>query len=926
MKGFFQNRSLRLKLVLISVVVEAVMLTLLVANSVWLIDNALDEQARLRVRMLAPLLNNSLAGPLARGDGAAAKQILADTQAKESLAYAALFNDKGELLAGAEPAAAQVTHYESWVSIEHEGKSYGRLRLGVSTDFLNAAKHKLFLESSLIALGEVLLSLLLFLALGYWLTRNLRQLTEAGQAVAGGNYAVRVPVVSSDEVGRLSTTFNAMAEAVQHQVQSLQQGEARFRAIADYGHDWELWVDAAGKVVWVNPSVLRITGYTQQECLDMPDFPAAIVDAQDVERFREETRGVFDQKTSASGYEFRVRHKSGIQFWAAANWQPIYGAQGEYLGIRGSVRDITERKQIELNLEQTIRQLELAQKNQQQYYAQAQEEHARFNSLLTAMDLGILYVSNDSGTTYYNPAFLHVWGLTPESSVVGMPAGDLLQAAEKLLARPEEHAEHMQEITHTRETSRPYEFTLSDGRMLLETSYPVPGADGLLTGRLWLYKDVTQEHRTAEQMVYLAERDALTGLYNRHRFQEDLNRKLVEAERRNSTLGLLFFDLDEFKLINDTYGHRAGDAILIRVAGEIGAQVRRNEVFCRLGGDEFAVLIPDAREDELLVVAERMVHAIAQITFHVEGHNLRLSTSLGIAVFPDHAASPEDLVAHADAAMYQAKEAGKNTWRIYHAQSDTSRLKLTRITWNERIRSALSNNLLYLDFQGVYQTGDGRLSHLEALVRMKDEANLGNIIMPVSFIPLAEKSGMILEIDRWVIGQSITLLATSSKVPPIAVNISGRSFDNPDLPHYISDELRRLDVNPKRLIVELTETSAVSDLHDAQRFIEALHQAGCRVCLDDFGSGFSSFAYLKHLNVDIIKIDGLFIRDLPDDRDNQVFVKAIVDVARGMRKITVAESVEDRATLDMLRSFGVEMVQGYFLEKPHADHTAISHI
>ncbi|HVS27178.1 MAG TPA: EAL domain-containing protein [Burkholderiales bacterium] len=925
MIGFFRTTSLRLKLVLISFVVEAVMLTLLVANSVWLIDNVLDEQARLQMKMLGPLLNVSLAGPLADGDIASARQILAEVRAKERLAYVELFNDKGEILAGAEPSAA--SHYESWVTIEQEGKSYGRLRLGISTDFLAAAKQKLFLESSVIAVAEVLLSLLLFLGLGFWLTRNLKELTDAGKAVAGGNYAVRVQVVSSDEVGRLSTTFNAMAEAVQNQVKSLKEGEAKFRAIADYSYDWELWADPTGKVVWVNPSVQRLTGYSPQECLEMQGFPAAIVHPEDSDRFREGSRRILDNKTtSGSGFEFRVLRKDGISFWAAADWQPIYGARGEHLGVRGSIHDITERKQAELKILATVQQLEQAQQYQQRYYAQAQEERARFNSLLNAMDLGILFVGNQNSTAYYNPAFLRVWELPADTQLAGTSTDELLATLEKQLARSADYTQHVHEIIQTKESSHNYELTLVDGRMLLETSYPVPGADGRYMGRLWLFKDVTQERRTADQIIYLAERDALTGLYNRHRFQEELTRMLADAGRRNSAMGLLFFDLDEFKVINDTYGHRAGDSVLIRVAAEVGTQVRRNEIFSRLGGDEFAILVPDVREDELQVLAERVVHSIPQIPFHFEGHNLRLTTSLGIAVFPDHAQNAEELIAHADAAMYQAKEAGKNAWRIYAQQSDTSRQMLTRITWNERIRSALRNNLLYLDFQGVYRADDGRLSHIEALVRMKDEENLGNIVMPVSFIPLAEKSGAILEIDRWVIGQCIALLATSGKVPPISVNISARSFDDPKLPHYISDELRRLDVNPKRLIVELTETSAVADLHDAQRFIEALHQAGCRVCLDDFGSGFSSFAYLKHLQVDIVKIDGMFIRNLPNDSDNQVFVRAIVDVARGMRKITVAESVEDKETLEMLKGFGVDMLQGYYLEKPHADHVAITHI
>jgi EAL domain-containing protein (putative c-di-GMP-specific phosphodiesterase class I) len=256
--------------------------------------------------------------------------------------------------------------------------------------------------------------------------------------------------------------------------------------------------------------------------------------------------------------------------------------------------------------------------------------------------------------------------------------------------------------------------------------------------------------------------------------------------------------------------------------------------------------------------------------------------------------------------MYQAKEAGKNAWRIYRADLDDSQRMVMQLSWNDRILNALENDLMELYFQGVYSAKERTLEHFEVLLRMRDRDNPDTIIMPGEFIPVAEKSGKIVDIDRWVLSRSIKLLSEVSAIPALAVNISGRSLDDPTLPLFIADELRRWEVPAKRLLVELTETSAVSDLHDARRFIEALQQTGCGVCLDDFGTGFSSFAYLKHLHVDSIKIDGLFIRDLPNDPDNQLFVKAMVSVARGLHKVIIAECVEDSA-------------QGYHLERPCAN-------
>lgn len=245
---------------------------------------------------------------------------------------------------------------------------------------------------------------------------------------------------------------------------------------------------------------------------------------------------------------------------------------------------------------------------------------------------------------------------------------------------------------------------------------------------------------------------------------------------------------------------------------------------------------------------------------------------------------------------------------------------VSHLTWNDRIDHALEHGLLRLHYQGVYHARDGTLSHLEALLRMVDEERPDSLIMPAHFIPVAEKSGKILHIDRWVLAEGIRTLGARQHMPPLAINIYGRSFDDPSLPQYIADLLREHKVTPRRLMVELTETSAVTDLADAQRFIDALRSTGCGICLDDFGSGFSSFAYLKHLHVDTVKIDGMFIRNLSADRDDQVFVKAIADVAKGMGRITVADFVEDSKTLELLKGIGVDLVHGYHLDMPQAHH------
>ncbi len=558
----------------------------------------------------------------------------------------------------------------------------------------------------------------------------------------------------------------------------------------------------------------------------------------------------------------------------------------------------------------------------QAYLEEAETEHARLQALLSAMNLGILFVGADGGVVYHNPAFNRIWLIPQTETLVGWRPLEVFALSACQLENQSEFNRGIESILADRVAGESLDIQFRDGRIATQLSYPVFERESHFIGHLWIYEDVTRVRQTAEYMIYLAERDSLTGLYNRHRFQIELERMLSESARHQSASALLYFDLDEFKAINDHFGHSAGDALLIRVAGEVSGLTRKNEMLFRLGGDEFAVLLPFVKNQEAEILAERIVRAIAAIPFRFEGQTLHISSSLGIAVYPLQASDQDQLVACADAAMYQAKQAGKNAWRQYRADLNTAPEMVHRLTWNERLARALTNNLFELHFQGVYHVHDRSLSHLEALIRLRDE-NTGDLVAPGQFIPVAEKSNKILEIDRWVLTQVITLLASLPHGPAIAVNISGRSFDDPGLPGFIADLLYEQGAAPSRLLIEVTETAAVSDLTDAQRFIGALRETGCSVCLDDFGAGFASFSYLKHIRVDTIKLDGMFIRDLPHDHENQVFVRGMVEVARGLGKRTVAEFVEDEATLNLLASLGVDMAQGYCLDRPQAHHPAL---
>ena len=927
--------SLKWKLIFASTIVQAAMAALLALNSARLIDNSLIQQADLRHKELTELLNSSLGGPLVEGDYGTILDLLDHSRNPDGIVYMVLHDRSNAVIARSGHSGGPLPTvdasmleddgdgiYDTQVPIDVNGHVYGVLRYGISMRFLEQSRAHLVQQSILIGGIALLVSVLLLAAIAFLLTRHLDALIRVSRQVASGNLWAAVPVVARDEVGILSETFNKMTTSLRERIDALSKSEADFHAIADYTYSWENWHSPEGKLIWVNSSVERVTGYTPHECLAMESFPMPIIYSQDAETARRELEQSL-RGGSGNNLELRIVRKTGELIWCSVSWQSIYNADHAYLGVRSSIRDISERKIMDALIQQKIEELQHSEEIQRDLVEQAQLEQARLLSLLSAMNIGILFASLDNHIVYSNPAFTRIWMLREVENLVGRPISDVLHFSANVVVKPDNFSERLMDVVGTHETSDTAEISMADGRLITQVSYPVRARDGAVIGRMWIYEDVTRERQTAAQLIYLAERDSLTGLYNRHRFQEELGRMITEAKRRHASGALIFFDLDEFKYVNDTFGHRAGDAMLIRVAGEVSTLVRSNEFFSRLGGDEFALLVPDGSEADAIALAERIVRAICQIPFRFEGQNLRLTASLGIALYPLHATNVEELITHADTAMYQAKEAGKNAWRVYRQDLDATREMVNRMTWNDRINQALEADLLRLHFQGIYRTDTGELSHLEALVRMADETDPTRLIMPGNFISFAERSGKIIDIDRWVIREVTRLLADLPHISCIAINISGRSFDEPSLPKYIAEQLQLRNVEPSRLQVELTETAAVSDLHDAQRFIEGLHQAGCAVCLDDFGAGFSSFAYLKHIKADTLKIDGLFIRDLPNDHDNQLFVKAIVDVARGLRKITVAEFVEDQETLEMLREFGVDKVQGYFLDMPRADHPAL---
>lgn len=566
-------------------------------------------------------------------------------------------------------------------------------------------------------------------------------------------------------------------------------------------------------------------------------------------------------------------------------------------------------------LRDRIAALEHSEQLQREHLAGARREQSRLLALLGSMNSGILFADVHGEIIYANEAFAAMWSLPmPLSS---KRVEDIVDRMHHL-ASPQDRATVQNLAAPPAQTVDAYqEIRLQDDRLFVQRVHEVM-QDGELQGFIWFHRDITRD-RATQQQAWQALRDPLTGLYNRRGLYESLRELMSEARAANARLSLLFLDLDDFKQANEVGGHRTGDEILVRIGTVLREQLRRGETVARLGGDEFAVLCPGVDGQEAALTAATIVDAVASLRFPVEGALLRVGCSVGIAVFPTDASNEDDLIACADTAMYQAKQRGKNGWARYRLDPDRARAESMHANWNQRLHRAMQQDRLVLHFQPIHRANDLSVDRYEALVRLVDENDPNLLIGPAEFIAHAERSGKIGQLDRWVVDQCIRKLATTSESVRIAANLSARSLEDEDFPSFLRESLMRHDVDPRRLHIELTETSAITDPVTARSMIARLRSLGCRVELDDFGSGFNSFANLKLLDVDAIKIDGALVRDMASDSSTALLVGAIVRIAHNLNRSVVAEHVENEASLEELRALGVDLVQGFHLSRVSAN-------
>ena len=440
--------------------------------------------------------------------------------------------------------------------------------------------------------------------------------------------------------------------------------------------------------------------------------------------------------------------------------------------------------------------------------------------------------------------------------------------------------------------------------------------------------ELRRSHRIAEATIHhMAYHDQLTGLVNRAEFNRHLNNALESAKQEGQIHALLYLDLDQFKVINDTCGHQAGDELLSQLSLVLKERIRTNDVLARLGGDEFGLLLESCPLNQARQLAENIREAISGFRFVWHDKSFSIGVSIGISIITEHSRGVEELLSTADMACYTAKDLGRNRVHIYMDDDSELIRRQDEMQWALRVKDALEEDRFVLHCQKIIPINSGlnynnnANNYYEFLLRMNDGA--GNIIMPGAFIPAAERYGIMSRVDRWVVNAVTEYLADQQTGKEdmqcvYFVNLSGASLSDSDFFSFIKEAISRHHLQPESLCFEITETAAIANLSNAVKFINEIRGLGCQFALDDFGAGLSSFSYLKEIPVDYLKIDGSFVRDMVHNPMNHAIVRAINEIGHVAGLRTIAEYVEDSSILEALRDIGVDLAQGYGVSKPQA--------
>lgn len=566
-------------------------------------------------------------------------------------------------------------------------------------------------------------------------------------------------------------------------------------------------------------------------------------------------------------------------------------------------------------------------------------EHQRLAGILGSVGEGVYGVNNAGQVTFINPAARRILGYEDAETLIGRSAHKLFHyAAEDGRPNPPETC-FLQQAYGAGDELKGWEtvFWHRAGHPVpVEcTIYPLRVKDRL-EGSVVAFRDVSERKQLERELMWQANHDALTKLHNRNHFERALEAEVLRLKRSRERAALLYIDLDRFKYINDTAGHAAGDRLLCEIATQLKARLRESDILARLGGDEFAIILRNINEAGVVAAAEGFREILEELTFSYGHRNYKVNGSIGVALIDRNAHSPGEVLSNADIACHIAKSRGRNQTHLYRPESDERVAMHLELGWSVRLQEALKEDGFRLQFQPIVPleglaleglpveagrlgtalaAGDGR--HYEVLLRFTDRR--GELISPNAFLPTAERFGLMPQIDLWVLTHALQRLArlhAAGRRATFTINLSGQTLDAEGLVPHLKRLLDRHPIDARSLIFEITETSAIANVEAAKRLINELRDLGCRFALDDFGTGFSSFNHLKHLPVDFVKIDGQFVRGMSGDPIDRAIVGSINDIAHSFGKRTVAEFVESREILRLLKDVGVDYAQGYYIASP----------
>ena len=681
-----------------------------------------------------------------------------------------------------------------------------------------------------------------------------------------------------------STNKSLLAAQVQ-----IAESEDNYSKLFNLSRDGYVINKGSGELINPNPAYIDMLGYDREELFKLTwrDITPEKWITWELETYGSQLieRGFTDL------YEKEYIRKDGtifpVQVQAFLLNQP---ENSDDALIAAFVRDISDRKQAENELQKLSRAVE-------------------------SSSSGVIITDHLGNIEYVNPKFTETTGYEKEEVIGQNPK--ILQSGEN----PDSlYDELWQTISSGKEWKGEFHNKKKDGSYYWARNSisGVKNSDGEITHFICIQDDVTHEYELSEKLSYQASHDVLTGLINRHEFERRTERLLATLKQEKGIHALCFLDLDQFKVVNDTCGHIAGDEMLRQIGTLLQNTVRHRDTLARLGGDEFGVLMEHCSLDDAHRVATSILQAIQDFQFSWDDYSFKLGVSIGLVPISETSPNLTELLKHADAACYVAKDNGRNRIHVHDIDDAEIVQRHGEMQWVTRINKALQENRFCLYAQAIIPLYAGGGKHYEFLIRMIDEQ--GKTIPPGAFLPAAERYNLISKIDHWVIEAVFDLLENNPKflkqVDFCSINLSGQSLTDMSFQDHVIKRFTSTTIPPGKICFEITETAAISNLSTATLFISKMKVLGCQFALDDFGSGLSSFGYLKNLTVDYLKIDGMFVKNIVDDPIDRAMVKSINEIGHVMGMKTIAEFVENDEIKSILQDIGIDFAQGYGVGKP----------